>query len=128
MLTLRHRPKASISSAQKGSTGQNPMQVKNRLKAKENRQIATKKSLAPTGVSEQLGASSMRFSMAGKNNSRAHDPSPLPEVLGPISGVWAAMLPRLERGRTAGKREMYPGRAPEFVFGASICSLRDAQI
>src|SRR5260221_9497340 len=64
MLAWRHKPRASISSAQNGNTGQNPRQAKNRLNARENRQIEPKKSLAPEGVREQLGASSMRFSMA----------------------------------------------------------------
>jgi hypothetical protein len=34
------------------------------LNANENRHVPTKKSFAPVGVSEQLGASSMRCSIA----------------------------------------------------------------
>src|SRR5450631_3190888 len=61
-------PKASISSAQNGNTGQKPITTNTMLKANENRQVATKKSLVSAAVSEQLGASTIRVSMGGKNN------------------------------------------------------------
>ena len=42
-----------------------------KLKASENRHVAAKKSLAAPGVSEQLGASSMRCSMAARITQRS---------------------------------------------------------
>src|ERR1700674_4742989 len=73
-------PKASISSAQNGNTGQNPMTANIMLKANENRQVAPKKSLAPAAVSEQLGASSIRVSMGGKDNPGAREAAPIREA------------------------------------------------
>jgi hypothetical protein len=57
-------PNPIISRAQNGKTGQNPLKTKTSAKANENRHVAAKKSLAPAGLSEQLGASSIRCSMA----------------------------------------------------------------
>src|ERR1700679_2386150 len=63
MLACKAIPRASISKAQNTKTGQNPCRAKKRAKLKENRHVAAKKSLAPEGLSEQLGAKSMRCSM-----------------------------------------------------------------
>jgi hypothetical protein len=64
MLAYKAAPSAAISTAQKGKTGHKPRNTKNKAKLNENRQVAPKKSFAAAGVSEQLGAKSMRCSMA----------------------------------------------------------------
>jgi len=63
-LKCRANPNAAISSAQKGSTGQNPRITNINEKINENRHVATKSSAAALGLSEQLGFSSMRCSIA----------------------------------------------------------------
>src|SRR5271155_578816 len=70
MLVFKASPRASISSAQKGSTGQNPWNTKNIAKTSENRHVQAKNSLAAEGVSEQFGASSMRCSMGERITQR----------------------------------------------------------
>jgi hypothetical protein len=57
-------PSAAISSAQKGSTGQNPRITNINAKVNENKHVAAKNAVAVLGVSEQLGLSSMRCSIA----------------------------------------------------------------
>jgi hypothetical protein len=63
MLVARQSPRASISRAQKGMTGQNPCNVKYRENIKENNEMDAKNSAAPLRLNEQLGLSSMRCSI-----------------------------------------------------------------
>src|ERR1700734_2908304 len=110
MLAFRASPSASISSAQNGSTGQNPRNTNSRAKTSENRQVQAKNSFAPAGVSEQFGASSMRCSMVRKNNSTT-------AALGPQLPLHVQKRNRVRGGEAAGRFPRPPGLSEHHFIG-----------
>src|ERR1700678_2435135 len=110
MLAFRASPSASISSAQNGSTGQNPWNTNSRAKTSENRQVQAKNSFAPAGVSEQFGASSMRWSMMRKNNSTT-------VALGPQLPPHVLERDHVGGGEAAGRFPRSPGLSEHYLIG-----------